>query len=77
MKVVILVSVAMLAFAANSILARLALSEAHIDPLAYTGIRLVSGAVMLAAIALFRSAGPKGLRPAIKGSWSGAASLLL
>jgi drug/metabolite transporter (DMT)-like permease len=77
MKVVILVSVAMLAFAANSILARLALSEADIDPFAYTGIRLVSGAVVLAAIALFRSTGPKSLRSAIKGSWSGAASLLL
>lgn len=77
MKVVVLVSVAMLAFAANSILARLALSEADIDPFAYTGIRLVSGAVVLAAIALFRSTGPKSLRSAIKGSWSGAASLLL
>jgi drug/metabolite transporter (DMT)-like permease len=77
MKVVILVSVAMLAFAANSILARLALSETDIDPLAYTGIRLVSGAVVLAAIALFRSTRSKSRRSAIKGSWSGAISLLL
>ncbi|WP_311031607.1 DMT family transporter [Mesorhizobium koreense] len=77
MKVVILVSVAMLAFAANSILARLALSESDIDPLAYTGIRLVAGAVVLAAIALFRAAPPKTMRSAIKGSWSGAICLLL
>ena len=77
MRVVILVSVAMLAFAANSILARLALSESDIDPLAYTGIRLVAGAAVLAAIALFRAAPPKTMRSAIKGSWSGAISLLL
>lgn len=46
---------AMLAFAANSILARFALSEGDIDPVAFTGIRLVSGAMVLALIAGLRS----------------------
>jgi hypothetical protein len=53
-RTAILTAVAMLAFATNSVLA-LALSDAHIDPLAYTRIRLVSGAVVLAAIAWFPS----------------------
>ena len=77
MRIVILVSVAMLAFAANSVLARLALAEHDIDPLAYTGIRLAAGAAVLVTIALFRSARSKSLRQAMGGSWSGAISLLL
>lgn len=67
----------MLAFATNSILARLALSDAHIDPLAYTGIRLVSGAVVLASIAWFHSKQTRHLRLGDMGSRIGAASLLL
>jgi hypothetical protein len=38
---------ALLCFAANSVLCRMALRSAHIDPAAFTGIRLVSGAVTL------------------------------
>jgi drug/metabolite transporter (DMT)-like permease len=67
----------MLAFAANSILARLALAEHSIDPLAYTGIRLASGALVLAVIAhlhIHRS-WVKGLSTG--GSWAGALALLL
>lgn len=55
MRVLLLVSLAMLAFAANSILARLALSDQVVDPLAYTGIRLVSGGAMLLAIIWLRN----------------------
>ncbi len=77
MRTLFLTGVAMLAFAANSILARLALSGSDIDPLAFAGIRLVSGAVMLAIIVVFRS-GIAG-RPAISkmGNWGSAAALLL
>ncbi|QDZ13290.1 DMT family transporter [Devosia ginsengisoli] len=74
MKVTILTIIAMLAFAANSVLARLALSGGGIDPLSYTGMRLVSGAAVLAVLVFFRrqrGAG-KGM-----GSWSGAVALLL
>lgn len=42
--------VAMFAFAANSILCRLALAQNSIDPFSFTAIRLASGALMLALI---------------------------
>src|SRR2546423_9393557 len=38
---------ALLAFAANSVLCRMALRQTHIDPASFTGIRLVAGAVTL------------------------------
>jgi drug/metabolite transporter (DMT)-like permease len=38
---------ALIAFAANSILCRLALSESSIDPASFTTIRLVSGAILI------------------------------
>lgn len=62
----------MLAFAANSLLARLALSNGDIDPLGYTGLRLVSGAVVLVALVYFKN---RGRVDASMGSWSGALSL--
>ncbi|MFY3382674.1 DMT family transporter [Paracidovorax sp. MALMAid1276] len=45
-----LVALAMLAFAGNSILCRLALKGGAIDAASFTSIRLVSGAITLAAI---------------------------
>jgi len=85
-RLAILTTVAMLAFAANSVLARLALGDGAIDPLAYTGIRLVSGALVLAAILVLRSrrsatsaeaAGPTLVGSGAVGSWPGALALLL
>ncbi|WCE28871.1 EamA family transporter [Vibrio sp. SCSIO 43137] len=49
-RTVLLVTCAMLAFAGNSILGRLALAESAIDPAGYTLIRLLSGAVALLII---------------------------
>lgn len=43
----ILTILALIAFAGNSLLARLALKYTTIDPASYTSIRLISGAVML------------------------------
>jgi drug/metabolite transporter (DMT)-like permease len=43
-------SVAMLAFAGNSIICRLALRESAIDPASFTSIRLISGAIALLVI---------------------------
>ncbi len=76
MRIAVLTAVAMLAFATNSILARLALSNNDIDPLAFTGIRLVSGAMVLMLIVFVRQ--KPGERPgfAAMGTWSGALSLL-
>ncbi len=53
-KLVFLTVVAMLAFAANSLLCRLALRAAHIDAASFTLIRLASGAIMLWLIVRLR-----------------------
>jgi len=47
----------MLAFAANSILCRMALGESTIDAASFTSIRLISGAVILAVILAYRQRG--------------------
>jgi len=49
-----LTSVAMLAFAANSLLCRLALEPGLIDPASFASLRIASGALTLALIALPR-----------------------
>jgi drug/metabolite transporter (DMT)-like permease len=46
-RIVILTSLAMIAFAGNSLLCRLALKETSIDAASFTTIRLASGAAML------------------------------
>ena len=46
-RIVALTSLAMLAFASNSLLCRIALKHTSIDAASFTSIRLVSGAVML------------------------------
>jgi len=69
-KTILLTLLALVAFAANSLLARLALVEGAIDAASFAGIRLGSGAAILAALVLAR-----GGRPA--GSWAGAAALAL
>ncbi len=40
----------MIAFAANSILCRLALKDGHIDPLTFSNLRLLSGAIVLSPL---------------------------
>lgn len=74
LRIAVLTAAAMFAFAANSVLARLALGSGDLDALGYTGVRLVSGAAVLAAISYARRRNGEKLR--IGGSWAGAASLL-
>jgi drug/metabolite transporter (DMT)-like permease len=50
-----LTTLAMLAFAANSVLCRLALGADTIDAASFTSIRLLSGAAMLAIILFYRN----------------------
>lgn len=70
MRIFALTALAMIAFAANSILARLALTGGDIGPWSFTAIRFISGALCLALII-----GPtKTLR---QGSWNAATALLL
>lgn len=73
MKIVVLTAIAMLAFAANSVLARLAFATGGAEPLSYTGIRLASGAIVLFALLALRRA--PGSRLVLGGSWSAAAAL--
>lgn len=54
----LLLTIALLAFAANSILCRLALAGRHIDALSFTSVRLVSGAVTLTLILIARTRRP-------------------
>lgn len=69
----ILTAVAMVAFAANSVLARLALAGSTIDDMGYTGWRLASGAVAL--LVLSRVLGRGGPPRRLAGSWAQAAAL--
>lgn len=55
LRTMLLTSAAMLAFAANSLLCRLALREGGIDPASFGSIRLVSGAIALAVIVRMRT----------------------
>ena len=73
-QTILFTTLAMIAFASNSLLNRLALGQGSIDPVSYTLIRLVAGAVMLALIAAIqRNNGKAGMR----GSWLSAALLFL
>jgi drug/metabolite transporter (DMT)-like permease len=62
---------AMLAFAANSLLCRLALQQASIDAASFGSVRLVSGALVLMAIVRWRS----GPRAAARTDWLAATML--
>ena len=65
MKVVVFVALALVGFAANSLLCRAALGDASIDAASFTAIRIGSGAAILALLAR---------RPGA-GSWTSAAAL--
>ena len=73
LKVALLTAVAMLAFAANSVLNRLALAQGEADAVTYTGVRLASGALVLGLLLALRGAAPRLGR--IGGSRGGAVSL--
>ncbi len=57
-RTVSLTAVAMLAFAANSLLCRLALAQGLIDAATFTSVRIIAGAVTLGLMVLFRT-GPR------------------
>jgi drug/metabolite transporter (DMT)-like permease len=70
-RVVLATVFALLAFAANSILCRMALRHANIDPASFTSIRLVAGAVTMSILVW---AGRR--RISIGGNWTSAFVLL-
>jgi drug/metabolite transporter (DMT)-like permease len=81
-------ALALVAFAANSVLCRLALRHAIIDPATFSTIRLVSGAAMLLVVGRFKPVVARGLSrarwtelelgaTAMNGSWTSAGILSL
>ncbi|WP_417778361.1 DMT family transporter [Stutzerimonas xanthomarina] len=70
MRTVLLTTVAMLAFAGNSVLCRLALKDTSIDAATFSMIRLTSGALVLWLLLALRKSGN-----GYAGSWSGALAL--
>ena len=71
LQTIALTAVAMLAFAANSLLCRLALQRQGIDPASFGSIRLVSGAITLLLVVQLRSRPPS----AARADWLAAAML--
>lgn len=72
MRTALLTALALLAFAGNSLLCRLALAGAHTDPASFTAIRLVAGAMVLALLVRRR-----GKRLLGGGSWLAATALFV
>ena len=70
-RIFVLTTLAMVAFAGNSLLCRAALRDTAIDAATFTSIRVLSGALALALIVRFRAGRAEG--PA--GSWPSAAAL--
>lgn len=69
---IMLTSLAMTAFAGNSLLCRVALQQTSIDAASFTSIRLFSGALMLWLIARLRSGANSG-----QGNWLSAFALFV
>ncbi|AVJ30212.1 DMT family transporter [Achromobacter spanius] len=62
---------AMLAFAGNSLLCRVALKQTAIDPTTFVAIRILSGALMLWLVLALRRQSTR-----LEGTWAGALALL-
>lgn len=70
LRVIVLTSLTMLAFAGNSLLCRIALMRSGIDAASFTTIRLISGAIMLLLVVRLRHG--SGIRG---GNWLSALAL--
>ncbi|MEQ9316952.1 MAG: EamA family transporter, partial [Henriciella sp.] len=68
LKVALITALAIVAFAANSLLARLAMATGEAGPWSFTLIRIASGALVLTLLAAPR-------RTLASGSWTSAAAL--
>jgi len=69
-RIAVLTSLAMIAFAGNSLLCRVALKHTGIDAASFTTIRLISGAIILWSIVRFRRGTQSG-----RGNWISAFAL--
>lgn len=73
MRLGFLVALAMLAFAANSVLNRMAVGAGRIDPMSFAVVRLAAGAAVLALLVLWRGR----IWPGWEGRLPGVAGLLV
>lgn len=71
--VVGMAALALIAFAANSVLCRMALLDGSIAPEAFTAVRVMSGAVTLVILMALRGSMPKMMWP----NWAAGASLFI
>lgn len=67
-KTIITTIIALIAFAANSVLCRLALGDANIDAISFTLIRLLSGSIILMAI-IMATKSARSTAKQVNGSW--------
>lgn len=74
MKTALLTLLALVAFAANSVICRLALKDGAIDPVSFTQVRLLAGAAFLAPFFWIRR---KALWPPKSADWRPAAALFV
>jgi drug/metabolite transporter (DMT)-like permease len=72
---IVLSALAMAAFAANSLLCRVALREGHIDPASFGAIRIAAGALVLVLLTLTRRRHDGRAHPQVAGDWRAAAML--
>jgi drug/metabolite transporter (DMT)-like permease len=73
----LLTALAMLAFAANSLLCRIALQQGRIDPASFGAIRLAAGAVTLVLVMRIRARGRAAATAGKAGDWLAAVLLFL
>jgi hypothetical protein len=80
LRLITLVSLAMLAFAGNSLLCRLALKHTEIDAPTNTTIRLISRACMLWLVVQWQrrnDSAPRATRSSLAGNWTSALALFI
>jgi drug/metabolite transporter (DMT)-like permease len=78
LRTALLTSLALVAFAGNSLLCRLALKQTSIDPASFTSVRLASGALVLALLVAWRGRGQPGAGlPWAAGDWTSALALFV
>ena len=77
MKLALYTILALIAFAANSVLTKLALKEETIDPASFTVIRLISGIVALLIITKITKSSNSQTPGKKHGSWSAAIALFI
>ena len=70
---ILLTSISLIAFAANSLLCRMALGDSLIDPVSFTTLRLASGALTLVFLLRIRSGSTR--RVKARGAWKSALAL--